>query len=478
MTTQHESDPRALAIAEAMRADGQPELVTRAFLQAWRRVADGATGLMPESEITPVETLDDADALDDRADLEAAGAAALSGVAVIKLNGGLGTSMGMRGPKSLVEVREGWTFLDLVARQVLALRREHRADVPLLLMNSFATRAPSLQHLAKHEGLSCGLPADFLQHRVPKLRAADLSPVGGGDDAGWCPPGHGDLYAALQTSGLLPALLERGAHTLFVSNIDNLGATLDLALLGHFRRSGAPMMMEVADRTAADRKGGHLCRRRDDGSLLLRESAQCPVGDRGAFGDIGRHRYFNTNSLWFDVPALAAALRDAEGALPLAPIVNRKTLDPNDPDSLQVIQLESAMGAALSELPGAIAIRVPRDRFAPVKTTADLLVLRSDRYVVAPELGRLRRAVATSIDVELGPDYRTVEALDARFPDGVPSLREASRLVIEGDVTFGADIVVRGDVSITARGEGRAIIASGTALEGAVIVEPAAPPAT
>lgn len=456
------------AIAAAMRQDGQPEVVITAFLRARARIRAGDTGLLPESEIVPAGDVPDVEQLLGRADLVALGQEAMATTAVIKLNGGLGTSMGMRGPKSLVEVRAGLTFLDLVARQVLAARAHYGTASPLLLMNSFATRDASLAHLRRYPALDVGLPLDFVQHRVPKLRADDLTLVDAANPLAWCPPGHGDLYPALVTSGLLGALRDRGIQTLFVSNIDNLGATLDPLVLGYLRSTGAPMLMEVADRTVADRKGGHLCRRAVDGGLLLREIAQCPAADHAAFVDVSRHRAFNTNSLYLDVNALARALDAHGGALPLAPIVNRKTLDPNDPSSLPVVQLESAMGAALAELEGAVALRVPRARFAPVKTTADLLALRSDRFAVDPEQGTLTPVVAGACDVVLDGPYRTVEELAVRFPAGAPSLRAATRLHVRGDVRFGADVCVHGDVTISAPAGGQGVIAAGAVLRGVV----------
>jgi UTP--glucose-1-phosphate uridylyltransferase len=199
-------------------------------------------------------------------------------------------------------------------------------------MNSFATREPSLAALDAHEGLDQAVPRDFLQSKVPKLLADDLTPVSWDADPAleWAPPGHGDLYASLVTSGMLDALREAGLRYAFVSNADNLGATLDPALLDFFAASGAPFLMEVADRTPADRKGGHLAVRRG-GGLALREIAQTPEDDVAAFQDVARHRYFNTNSLWIDLDALRDALRAGGGALDLPLIVNRKTVDPKDP---------------------------------------------------------------------------------------------------------------------------------------------------
>src|SRR4029078_8760131 len=133
----------------------------------------------------------------------------------------------------------------------------------------------------------------------------------------WCPPGHGDIYPSLIGTGLLERMLNAGIRYLFVSNSDNLCATVDPAVLTYFARSGLSFLMEVAERTAADRKGGHLARRKSDGRLLLRESAQCPKEDESEFQDITRHRYFNTNNLWLRLDHLRSELERNAGVIPL-----------------------------------------------------------------------------------------------------------------------------------------------------------------
>jgi UTP--glucose-1-phosphate uridylyltransferase len=384
----------------------------------------------------------------------------------------------MTGPKSLLEVKQGQTFLDVTVQQVRALRNRTQARLPLVLMNSFATREASLAALAGYDDLPVdGVPADFLQSKVPKLAADDLAPARWPDDPGleWAPPGHGDLYPSLQSSGLLDALLDGGYRYAFVANVDNLGAVLEPRILAWFARERIPFLMEVADRTAADRKGGHLARRAgvDGGSgLVLREIAQTPEEDVDAFQDTSRHRFFNTNTLWIDLRALAAVLAEREGVLGLPMIVNRKTVDPADAESSPVIQLETAMGAAIDVFDGARAIRVPRERFAPVKTTDDLLALRSDAYELTPD-GRVVLAAARAQAgqgaplVQLDPRFfKLVRDFDARFAAGPPSLVEAQRLTVRGDVAFGADVVVRGEVTVEHRGDGQRRIGDGTVLSG------------
>src|SRR4051794_1917241 len=455
------------ASIDKMRRDDVGDAAVQAFADAYERLREGETGVLPESDLEPVDAVPDADALlggDDTA------GGALDHAVIVKLNGGLGTSMGMTGPKSLVEVKDGLTFLDIIVRQVLGLRERTGARLPLVLMNSFSTRDASLEALGRYEDVEADVPLDFVQNKVPKLLADGLEPVEWPDDPDleWAPPGHGDLYTALVTSGILDELLDREYRYAFVSNADNLGAVLEPRVLAWMAEEGLPFVMEVADRTEADRKGGHVARRRDGDGLVLREIAQTPEEDVDAFQDTSRHRYFNTNTLWVDLEALRALLDERDGVLGLPMIVNRKTVDPSDKSSPAVVQLETAMGAAIDVFEGARAVRVPRRRFAPVKTTSDLLALRSDAYVVTdewhvePAEGRDGPPVVDLDDEH----YKLLADFEARFPSGPPSLVRCERLTVAGDVRFGADVVVRGAVTVEHDGDGQLHIEDGTVLEG------------
>jgi UTP--glucose-1-phosphate uridylyltransferase len=262
----------------------------------------------------------------------------------------------------------------------------------------------------------------------------------------WCPPGHGDLYASLASSGMLDALLGAGYRWAFVSNADNLGALVDPRLAAWIAEEQVPFAMEVVRGTAADRKGGHLARHA--GRIVLRETAQVPDGD-SSFGDVDRWRWYNTNDLWIDLAALASLLGEHGGALDLPLIVNRKTVDPTDPGSPAVLQLETAMGAAIGAIPGARAVHVPRSRFAPVKTTDDLLVVRSDAWALHDD-GRLEpRFEGPGPFVALDPDhFRLLAGFERRFAHGAPSLVRCRSLRVEGDVSFGAGVAVEGDVNV------------------------------
>jgi len=459
-----------------MRAEGVPRIAIDNFCFYYLQLSRGAAGKVSEEEIEPVGDLQVFE------DLSAAcregGRDLLSSTVHLVLNGGLGTSMGMLMPKSSLQIRGGLSFLDIIAKRSLLQK------TALVLMNSFATRVHSLRALDNYLPGGGDLPRDFLQHKTPKVAIEGLKPVQweANPVLEWCPPGHGDIYPALSSSGMLDELLGSGYRYAFVSNADNLGATVDETILGFFAQSEAPFLMEVADRTEADKKGGHLARRRADGRLILREAAQCPEDERGEFSDINRHRFFNTNNLWLDLAALSRLLDKRRGVLGLPMILNRKTVDPRDPDSLWVYQLETAMGGAIEVFEGAMALKVDRSRFLPVKTTNDLLVVRSDAVTLTPDLRLTKnpeRAFDTLPVVSLDRRYyRNIDSFESRYPKGVPSLVECETFSVEGDITFGADVKVRGNVSVeqaqmerikpnsTAKKTSRAFIEDGAILSG------------
>merc|ERR1719420_515013 len=276
--------------------------------------------MIPETALEPVDSLPDYSAL------TAEDPGLLDTTLILKLNGGLGTGMGLDKAKSLLEVSGGNTFLDLIAKQVTSMRSEFKTDVAFMLMNSFSTSADTLQALSKYPQLGTGDDLEFVQNKAPKVTASDMTPASWPKEPGheWCPPGHGDLYPAMLGSGTLDKLLGKGFKYMFVSNSDNLGATMDLKLLTYFAGSKAPFMMEVATRTDADKKGGHLAKSAT-GGLLLRESAQCPDEDEKAFQDVTKYKFFNTNNLWVDLEELQKQFDANGGALPLPVMKNAKT---------------------------------------------------------------------------------------------------------------------------------------------------------
>ncbi len=459
------NDDGLRAAKEKMQAEGVPDAAIATFEHYYEQLVAGESGMLPDDRLEQLEDIPESEDLPDEADTDA-----LDRTVVIKLNGGLGTSMGMEKAKSLLDVKEGHTFLDIIVRQILELRSKHGARLPLVLMDSFATSEDTLAALEAHPEIGSDLPADFLQNKEPKVRVDDRFPVEWPSDPAleWCPPGHGDIYTALLTSGTLEQMLDAGYEYAFLSNSDNLGAVLEPRILAWLAAEEIPFLMEVTRKTEADRKGGHPARLKETGRLILRESAQTPEEDMDSFRDIDRWTHVNTNNLWVNLRQLADVLREREGVLGLPMIVNKKTVDPSDDGSPEVYQLETAMGAALGVIEGAQVLSVPRTRFAPVKTTDDLLVLRSDAYVLTDDF---HVAVAPEREgapfVELDPKvYKRLRDFDARFPEGPPSLVAAERFVVKGDVRFGRDVVARGAVEVRQEGSDQRVIEDGAVLEG------------
>jgi UTP--glucose-1-phosphate uridylyltransferase len=428
------------------------------FGDYYEQLVTGKHAVIAESSLAPLEPGSVKD-LDGCSAYTAIGKEALGKTAVLKLNGGLGTTMGMRAPKSLIEVKNGLTFLDIAIQQIRQLNNRCASRLPLLLMNSFFTDEATKKTLA-----NCGKerPLCFVQHRFPRIDAFSHEPVSFPKDPQleWHPAGHGDLLLSLAESGELDRLLDAGYRCLFVSNIDNLGASIDPSILGYFYSENLDFLMEVTDRTGMDRKGGHLARLKESGRLVLRESAQCAPQDSASFSDIRRHAFFNTNNLWISLEAIRKLVNTEKKAC-LALIVNRKKLDPADPSSPDVLQLESALGSAISVFDKSAAVRVPRSRFAPVKNCEDLLVVWSDYFLldqdfrVLPNPARKCGAITVSLDKSC---YSLISQLRERFPHGAPSLVECESLSIAGDVRFGRGVRVSGAIKLGNRSASPAVI--------------------
>jgi UTP--glucose-1-phosphate uridylyltransferase len=446
-----------------MEREKFPPLVIDTFTYYYKKVISGATGLISDKDIKPVapDEIEDATRIKEYAE---SGRKALRHAVIIKLNGGLGTSMGLTKTKSLLKVKNEKTFLEIIVKQA------ERCRVKLAIMNSFSTHEDTI------DALSMIKPSDspllFIQNKFPKILQEDLAPATWpkNPDLEWNPPGHGDVYSAIYTSGVLHSLLKKGIEYAFISNSDNLGATMDESLLGYFSENGLPFMMEVVPRTPSDVKGGHIARH-INGRLILRESAQCPQDEMDAFKDIKRYRFFNTNNIWINLKALEELIKKYN-TINLPIIKNQKTLDPRDENSPKVFQVETAMGAAISLFEGAAAIRVPTPRFFPVKKCNDLLAIRSDRFVFSkndnlilnPGIGP--RTITIALDPKY---YGKIDLFDERFAEGIPSLIDCESLTIDGDVRFEKNVTIKGKVVIKNSGESQMVIKKGSVIDKDVI---------
>ncbi|RNF11704.1 putative UTP-glucose-1-phosphate uridylyltransferase 2 [Trypanosoma rangeli] len=448
----------ASACKAKMQAAGVSEACIRTFLAQHAVISKGETGDIPESSICPVESLDALEHLTAPVDRSL-----LKHVVLLKLNGGLGTGMGLHTAKSLLPVKDGKNFLDFTVLQVEHLRKAYSDHLHFMLMDSFSTSSDTKAYLQKYPWLSNTFDAEveLMQNQVPKICQGNFFPATYEADPSceWAPPGHGDLYTALYGSGKLDDLLCSGYKYMFVSNGDNLGATLDVRLLAYMEAHQLDFLMEVCRRTESDKKGGHIAYQTvfDAGAttprrrFVLRESAQCLKEDEACFQDIEKHRFFNTNNLWLNLVSLKKTMESQGGILQLPVIRNAKTVNPVDSTSTKVYQLETAMGAAIGLFEHSAVVLVQRERFAPVKTCSDLLALRSDAYVVTEDQRLVlceERAGKPPIIVLDNQHYKMITGLETLVRGGVPSLRQCTKLTIQGPVVFESGIVVKGDVTI------------------------------
>ncbi|CAE6420606.1 unnamed protein product [Rhizoctonia solani] len=394
----------------------------------------------------------------------------LDKLVVLKLNGGLGTTMGLAGtPKSAIEVREGMTFLDLSVRQIEHLNEKYKVNVPLILMNSFNTDDETQRIIQKYANHNIQI-LTFNQSRFPRVGRESNLPVprsATSDKSQWYPPGHGDIFDALKNSGLLDKLIAAGKEYIFVSNADNLGADVDLRILKVFAegRKEGPIdyLMELTDKTRADVKGGTIIDY--DGHIRLLEVAQVPSEHVEDFKSVTKFKIFNTNNLWMNLQAIKnwmsqGNLGDEDDGLDI--IVNPKVADDGQP----VIQLETAIGAAIRHFSGACGINVPRSRFLPVKSCSDLLLITSDLYSL--EHGKLvmnpNRQFGQTPVVKLGDNFKKIANFQKRFRT-IPNILELDHLTVAGDVWFGRKVTLRGTVIIVANEGSRIDLPDGSILE-------------
>nr|QBH73768.1 UTP-glucose-1-phosphate uridylyltransferase 2 [Embidopsocus sp. OG1942] len=396
----------------------------------------------------------------------------LKKLVVIKLNGGLGTSMGCHGPKSIIPVRSDLTFLDLTVQQIEHLNKKYKVDVPLVLMNSFNTDEDTQKIIRKYQGLQLQIYT-FNQSCYPRINRDTLLPIATSwavekNLEHWYPPGHGDFYESFSNSGLLKKFLDEGKEYCFISNIDNLGATVDLKILdliSHAKpgKESPEFVMEVTDKTRADVKGGTLTNY--ENKLRLLEIAQVPKEHIDDFKSVKTFKFFNTNNLWASLGAIERAVDDK--SLNMEVIINHKHLDTGH----NVIQLETAVGAAMKCFNGCVGINVPRSRFLPVKKTSDLMLVMSNLYslrngslVMSPQ-----RMFPTTPLVKLGDNhFSKVKDFIGRFA-GIPDMIELDHLTVSGDVTFGRNVSLKGTVIIIANHGDRIDIPSGACLENKIV---------
>ena len=366
-------------------------------------------------------------------------------LAVVKLNGGLGTSMGCVGPKSVIEVRDGMSFLDLSVRQIEYLNRTYDVNVPFVLMNSFNTDNDTASIIKKYEGHNIDI-LTFNQSRYPRVLKDSLLPAPKSYTSqlsDWYPPGHGDVFESLYNSGILDQLLERGIEIVFLSNADNLGAVVDLKILQHMVETKAEYIMELTDKTKADVKGGTIIDY--DGRAQLLEIAQVPKQYVNEFKSIKKFKYFNTNNIWMNLRAIKRVVENNELEMEIIPNDKSIPADKKGEADISIVQLETAVGAAIRHFKNAHGVNVPRRRFLPVKTCSDLMLVKSDLYTL--KHGQLvidPNRFGPAPLIKLGADFKKVSQFQKHVPS-IPKIVELDHLTITGNVNLARGVTLKGE---------------------------------
>ncbi|MBF0359835.1 MAG: UTP--glucose-1-phosphate uridylyltransferase [Oligoflexia bacterium] len=396
-------------------------------------------------------------------------------VVFANLNGGLGTSMGCEGPKSVMEVKNKKSFLDLRIEQIKAISKKVGGDskssnlLPFALMNSFNTTEDTnraLKGKISHD--------DFEQNMFPRILVTKKgdktfyspfkSEVRDADE--WNPPGHGDFYAAAYGSGWLDELKKKGVKYIFMANADNLGAIPDSVIVGYIADKRVQILTEVTEKSKADVKGGGFGRSLRSGRIMNIEVAQVSDKNPKDMKKFESMPSFNTNNMIMEVDALIE--RMSKEGVRTSMIVNPKIVE-----GKQVIQLESAIASAIEGFERSVVALVPRDRFLPVKKIGDMIALSSDLFVIAedgvPRLNPAREVGGGLNDIKI--DFGDWKLKDAKESiKGNISLLNAKNvgvkcknLVIENGVSFANDVVIEQEDSRPVH------IVAGTKLDGVVI---------
>eukprot|EP00768_Dysnectes_brevis_P002511 gnl/Dysnectes_brevis/1883_a2165_1626.p1 GENE.gnl/Dysnectes_brevis/1883_a2165_1626~~gnl/Dysnectes_brevis/1883_a2165_1626.p1 ORF type:complete len:504 (-),score=109.94 gnl/Dysnectes_brevis/1883_a2165_1626:115-1500(-) len=428
---------------------GAMELITRASSSKDAPLVWSDVKNVPEDRLIDYSTLPSPSELHD----------VLSQIVILKLNGGLGTSMGCTCAKTLIPVKHGLSFLDIILRQVASLNATHGVDIPVVFMNSFNTDKDT-KAAVTNSGIQGVNVFHFNQAMFPRLDPKTMLPntaTTPDQSAYWYPPGHGDVLRAFRDSGLVEQFAKQGKRWVFISNGDNLGATLDTTIASHLMDEGTDLqfMMEVTPKSMADVKGGTIVSYH--GRVRLLECAQVPKEHVEDFKSVEKFSVFNTNNVWVNLTSLHEA-----GSIELDIIRNPKKIG-----AMPVLQLETAVGAAIGFFPRAAGVVVPRSRFVPVKRTGDLLLVQSDVFELGSDF-RLNRVSGWLPRVRLSPAFKHLADYQARIPQP-PSLKRCAELVVVGDVSIASDVSCVGNVQIIADRDGSLTVPSGASLENQIL---------
>jgi UTP--glucose-1-phosphate uridylyltransferase len=265
----------------------------------------------------------------------------------------------------------------------------------------------------------------------------------------WNPPGTGDVFFTLYHNGILQKLIDQGKEYLFLSNIENFGGVVghsNFKLLNHLESNPEiEFINEVAERHITDHLGGIFVRA-DDHKIKLLELSQIPQGQLDKF-KANKFKYWNTNNIWIRLKSLKKAFDDHKFHLSVLATVKKQD------DHQELYQLTMPASTAIENFSHTQAVIVPRMRYREVKTTADLLILQSNLFKMTAEGSyslNPARPFNTIPVVKLGDHFKTFADFAKRFKGSIPDMIELDHLTVSGDVYFGTNVTLKGNVIIVA----------------------------
>ncbi|CAI4064416.1 hypothetical protein SUVZ_08G0350 [Saccharomyces uvarum] len=413
----------------------------------------GKIRLLNTSEFTEFEDIRDSDALDH---------ALLSKLATLKLNGKADSVIGKESP--LFEVKNGKCSLDIIVQQTQNLNTSFNCDVPLIFMTSLETE-PQISNFLK-ESYTCSKVEwkTIVHSSFPAIDKDTLLPavfqINVCEEDLWYPCGSGNLIDTLYFSGELDNLIVQGKEVLFVSDLDNLGAIVDLNILSYMITNEIDYLVEVVERTANDSNTGVLATyesklRLVDYKCLSRESAR-------------KCKTVNTNNIWINLRKLKNLIESDSLNLPICSSETKMIIH-NSP-LMEILHLQTNLGDCIDFFSNSQIIKVPRNRFLPLATCEDLFLLNSNLYDLdtsgSLNLYPLRFELLPSI--KLGDEFANYETFKIGIPD-IPNILELDHLTVMGNVFFGYKIILRGTVVIICDEDDVIIIPDGSILENVIV---------
>jgi len=391
----------------------------------------------------------------------------LDKLVVVQLNGGLGYFIGCKGPKCGIQILKksgGITILDCKVMQIIKLNKEYGCNIPLVLMNSPRTDSETEVLIQKYNKLEIDIHT-FVQNVHPFMYKDTLSPLPKSQSSleGWYPPGSGEVFSAMYRQGLLEKFKNEGKELLFISNMENLGSSVDLKLLHYIAnpKVNLDFLLETTNRISTDQAGGFAIKYKDRHVHIL-EISQIPSQVMSKFS-LSNFKYWNTNNIWTRIGVVIDMMKQQQ--IDLDFIVKYKVINGKN-----IAQLETPVAMSIQSFPKAASILVPRSRYRPVKSTSDLLQVQSELFELQHGLlvASTKRSYSSDPLVKLGDEFKSMAEYERRFKT-IPNILELDHLTVSGDVYFGANVTLKGTVIIVANSGSRIDIPDGVVLDNKIV---------